>query len=471
MSKDILEKCNLNSSNANWRIVEDKTIEYVDKKTKIPMPLVCGYEKNYFNTKFHKKLIVNCDNLSEEDCRKSTNFCSFNGKCQFDPNNLPKTKAEIYNSNIVNPTKNEMKRITDNIYLNNIDPIKIMTGRGDNIEISIVEPDCKHQKDSIPNKNDKEGDVDWEKITNIDEVDEKIKEKILNYKYSCEKNIIYPEVNLIQYNHEYNNPTKSINELDKFINMNQDSQNDSDNSDRDNEGGKDIQGLMWNHKEHSSLLTDLQKNTKLRACIDEKLGIHKHEYYKNFIDKAQKPNFVIGDKELEFIKHAVNKFLSLRPEDIMECIKKLTYSDAVITKICKGDITLTIFETLGFVFEFIGIHINFNDQSETMVIELSDHIKPVLHKVITTSEYFEGKSCSGTSPITKNLKILYNSLFPKKYMPYAFFDYISKMFNGDWFKMFNDNIFGKVILLVFIAFIFSQMVKLFGNKCCETLQK
>jgi hypothetical protein len=43
------------------------------------------------------------------------------------------------------------------------------------------------------------------------------------------------------------------------------------------------------------------------------------------------------------------------------------------------------------------------------------------------------------------------------------------MFNGEWFKMFNQNIFGKVILLVFIAFIFSQMVKLFGRG--EVIQK
>jgi len=470
--KIVKKKCNSHSPNANWRIVKDKTIKYVDKKTKMPIPLVCSYEKNYFNTDFHRKLIVNCDNLSDEDCRKSTNFCSINNdKCQFDPKNLPKTKAEIYNSNIVNPTKDEMKRITDNIYLNNIDPKKIMTGRGDNIEISIVEPDCKHQKDSIPNKND-EGDVDWEKITNIDEVDEEIKEKILNYKYSCEKNITYPEVNLEQYNDEYNNPNKSINELDKFINMNLDSQNDSDKNDIDkNEGGKDIQGLIWDEPAYSSLLTDLQNNTILRTCIDDKLGIHKHEYYKIFMDKAKKTNFVIGDDDLKFIKHAVNKFISLRPEDIMECIEKLSNSDVVINKICKGDITLTMFETLGFVFEFIGIHIDFNDQSEKMVQELSEHIKPVLHKLITTSEYFEQISCNGqTSKITKNLKILYNSLFPRKSTSYAFLDYISKMFNGDWFKMFNNNIFGKVILLIFIAFIFSRMVDLFSDRG-EALQK
>ena len=246
----------------------------------------------------------------------------------------------------------------------------------------------------------------------------------------------------------------------------------NDKMDKDkNEGGKDIQGLQWHPEIYNSLLTELQNNTILRNCIDEKLGIHKHEYYKKFMSNVQEPNFVIGDDDLKFIKHAVNKFLSLRPEDIMECIEKLSNSNVVINKICKGDITLTMFETLGFVFEFIGIHIDFNDQSETMVKELSEHIKPVLHKVITTSEYFEGRSCNGqTSPITKNLKILYNSLFPKKSTPYAFFDYISKMFNGEWFKMFNQNIFGKVILLVFIAFIFSRMVDLFGNRV-EALQK
>ena len=471
MSKDILEKCNSNSSKADWRILEDKTIKYVDKETKIHMPLVCGYKDNYFNTKFHKKLIVNCDNLSDEDCSKDDNFCSFNGKCQFNEMNIPDKKAEIYNSNIVN-SKGEMKKITkrDSQILKNFDPKNVMTGRDDSkYNISIVEKNCKELKSGIEKHNSKIFDTDYV-FDELENMKAGVRHKLENHKYSCEKNIKYPEFSksdFKNYNREYNDPEN----LHFVKRVNQDSQNDSDNSDRDNEGGKDIQGLMWDHKEHSSLLTDLQKNTKLRACIDEKLGIHKHEYYKNFIDKAQKQNFVIGDKELEFIKHAVNKFLSLRPEDIMECIEKLTYSDAVITKICKGDITLTIFETLGFVFEFIGIHIDFNDQSEKMVIELSDHIKPVLHKVITTSEYFEGKSCSGTSPITKNLKILYNSLFPTKYTPYAFFDYISKMFNGDWFKMFNDSIFGKIILLVFIAFIFSQMVKLFGNKCCETLQK
>jgi hypothetical protein len=222
---------------------------------------------------------------------------------------------------------------------------------------------------------------------------------------------------------------------------------------------------------YNSLLTDLQKNKKLRKCIDEKLGIHKHEYYKKFMSNVQEPNFVLNDNDIEFIKHAVNKFLSLRPEDIQICLEILSYSEDLKNKICEGNITLTMFETLGFVFEFIGIHIDFKNQSEKMVTALSVHIKPVLHKVITTSEYFEQISCDGnTSPITKNLKILYNSLFPKKSTPYAFVDYISKMFNGEWFKMFNNNIFGKVILLIFIAFIFSQMVELFSNRG-EVIQK
>ena len=81
--KIVKKKCNSHSSKADWRILEDKTIKYVDKETKIPMPLVCSYKDNYFNTEFHKKLIVNCDNLSDEDCSKDDNFCSFNDKCQF----------------------------------------------------------------------------------------------------------------------------------------------------------------------------------------------------------------------------------------------------------------------------------------------------------------------------------------------------------------------------------------------------
>ena len=469
MDKDkiVKKKCNSHSSKADWRIVEDKTIEYVDKKTKMPMPLVCGYKDNYFKTEFHKKLIVKCDNLSDEDCSKDDNFCSIkNDKCQFNEMNIPDKKVEIYNSNIVN-SKGEMKKITkrDSQILKNFDPKNVMTGRDDSkYNISIVEQNCKELKSGIEKHNSKIFDTDYV-FDELENMKAGVRHKLENHKYSCEKNIRYPEFSksdFENYNREHNNP-KNLHFV-KRVNR--------DKMDKDkNEGGKDIQGLIWDEPAYSSLLTDLQNNTILRACIDDKLGIHKHEYYKIFMDKAKKTNFVIGDDDLKFIKHAVNKFISLRPEDIMECIEKLSNSDVVINKICKGDITLTMFETLGFVFEFIGIHIDFNDQSEEMVTELSEHIKPVLHKVITTSEYFEQISCNGqTSPITKNLKILYNSLFPRKSTPYAFFDYISKMFNGEWFKMFNNNIFGKVILLLFIAFIFSRMVDLFSNRG-EALQK
>ena len=469
MSKDILEKCNSNSSKADWRILEDKTIEYVDKETKIPMPLVCSYKDNYFNTKFHKKLIVNCDNLSDEDCSKDDNFCSINNdKCQFNEMNIPEKKAEIYNSNIVNPTKDEMKKITkrDSQILKNFDPKNVMTGRDDSkYNISIVEQNCKELKSGIEKHNSKIFDTDYV-FDELENMKAGVRHKLENHKYSCEKNIKYPEFSksdFENYNREYNDPQNL--HFVKRVNR--------DKIDKDkNEGGKDIQGLQWHPEIYNSLLTELQKNKKFRNCIDKKLDIHTHSYYKKFTKNIINPNFVLNENDIEFIKHAVNKFISLRPEDIQICLEYLSYGKVLKNKICEGNITLTMFETLGFVFEFIGIHIDFKNLSEKMVTELSVHIKPLLHKVITTSEYFEQISCNGqTSKITKNLKILYNSLFPKKSTPYAFFDYISKMFNGEWFKMFNQNIFGKVILLVFIAFIFSQMVKLFGNKCCETLQK
>ena len=228
-----------------------------------------------------------------------------------------------------------------------------------------------------------------------------------------------------------------------------------------NEGLKDIQGLQWHPEMYNSLLTELQQNKNFRNCIDDKLDIHSLEGYNDFMKDVKNKNFKIEEKHLNFIQSAFDKFISLPPYKIKDCLDKLEYNKVLNKNICEGEFTFTMMESIALFFEFIGVHIDLEDLDEESIVKLAPFIKKVLYKIITTSEYFEQTLCNGeTSQITKNLKTLYNKLFkidksteyPFKNMKFGFFDDFTKTF------------YGKVILMIFIAFIFAQIVKLFSNK-------
>ena len=123
---------------------------------------------------------------------------------------------------------------------------------------------------------------------------------------------------------------------------------------------------------------------------------------------------------------------------------------------------------------FFGIHINsdnVNDGNVEKVEHLVNRITPcvqrILRKILDMGEYIEGDHCDKISNTTRILKTFYNTLFhTRDPIKYPFSDYSIKW---KWFNDFNNPI-GKIILLVFVAFIFAQIVKLFTMKG-EVLQK
>ena len=232
---------------------------------------------------------------------------------------------------------------------------------------------------------------------------------------------------------------------------------------------KDLQGNNLYPNQYNSLLTQIQRNHKFRQCIDGKLGIKKLQHYKEFMDAVKNENFDISNPVyIKFIKDACNKFISLHPDDIKYCISELNLSEDKIevlkTKICDGDISFTMMETITLVFEFIGIHIDIKKLNRPSIEILTKYSKEVLYKVITTSEYFEELNCNGrASQITKNLKTMYDKLFnPRNCTKNS----LSPNIKWDWFGHFNNNVFTKVILLIFIGFIFAKIVELFSGKGC-----
>ena len=91
----------------------------------------------------------------------------------------------------------------------------------------------------------------------------------------------------------------------------------------------------------------------------------------------------------------------------------------------------------------------------------------IIQKTIDISEYYEKQKCNDElHKNTKLLKEIYSSLFTQSSMTV----HLPKLGFGDFFKDFDENIYTKIILLIFIAYTVTQFIKLFtvnfniGNK-------
>ena len=182
--------CDNIKETSDWRIVDDKTLQYVDTKTKLPLPLVCGYNENYFNKDFYKKLNVNCESKTSNNCESENNFCSLNNKnrCFFDETKIQElNKKDIYNNKIVNE-KDEMNRVTMDNILNDLNPEKVMTGRNDDFKVSIVKVNCSDQKSSLENSSLENSipNIEYllDNLDDIDDLGEDNKNIILNFQHN-----------------------------------------------------------------------------------------------------------------------------------------------------------------------------------------------------------------------------------------------------------------------------------------------
>jgi len=246
---------------------------------------------------------------------------------------------------------------------------------------------------------------------------------------------------------------------------------------KEREGLEDIQGLQWQPEIYNTLLTELQKNHIFRKCVDRKLGIKKHdEIMKDF----KKEHFTI-DKwkktHINYIKDKIHKFESLTESDIRECLNKLSFSNKLKNDICNGDITINMLEGFMIVLLFFDIHIdkeyinkpNGKENLDLLILEITPLVKNILRKIIDISETIESDVCpeNRVSYITDSLKKIYNNLFESSKTPITIFKNLD--ITSDFFKDFTKNIYVKIILLIFVAFIFAKIVDLFSNKNCSQI--
>ena len=436
-----INSCDKYINDINWRIKNDETIQYAYKGIKFPE--TCAYKPDYFSgQRFSKRLREPC-NKDTSPCENNNNFCSLNSKneCYFDINRVDvdfPNKIDRYNKNIVNSTKDEMKRITKgdnhNDLLKDFDPENVLSGRGENHTISIVKADCNSNTGG--NKN-----------ANIED-------------YTCEPGIIkYPEVNLAKYNNDYNTkklrfPKIEINNknMDKKQNM------------------TDINNNLLYPKSYRNLLTEFQQNNIFKRSLDKLMGMeyNEKEMMKDFMD----PKFTINNwtsEHIDFIENKLIKLNSLTPNEIKKVINNLNFSKELNDEICKGEHTLNLIQAFNIILEFFHIRVDLTELNDNgkknvdMSIEkLTPYIKKVLKQIIDLSMEYESELCDENSDVTESLQKIYNTMFKEVKPEITVFKNVDIM--PKFLDEFTTTFYGKLILMIFIAFIFSKLVDLFSNK-------
>ena len=240
----------------------------------------------------------------------------------------------------------------------------------------------------------------------------------------------------------------------------------------------------WDLENIETIYSSFKNNAIFKECINSKMTKNLNNKtnktnYDNFMKKIEDSNGNFLDDmddpdDIETIVNICKSFEELSSTDIMDCLKKIDIDPILKDKICDGTITIQSVDVLFIVLSFFGIHINsdnVNDGNvqkvEHLINSITPYVQKILRKILDMAEYIERNHCDKISNNTRILKTFYNKLFhTREPIKYPFSDYKIKF---DWFKEFNTPI-GKVILLVFVAFIFAQIVKLFTMRG-EALQK
>ena len=105
--------------------------------------------------------------------------------------------------------------------------------------------------------------------------------------------------------------------------------------------------------------------------------------------------------------------------------------------------------------------VSFNDSfggSENQLRFLLKYLPDIIQKIIDISEYYEGNKCNDElHKNTKLLKEIHSNLFLQNNMKID----LPSLGIGEFFKDFEENIYTKIILLIFIAYVVTQFIRLF----------
>lgn len=206
-------------------------------------------------------------------------------------------------------------------------------------------------------------------------------------------------------------------------------------------------------------------NKNFENCMNLLMKTEHNDPY--YLDKISKMTHLteLGDpnnsSELSYVESKIIKFLLIKPEEIGKCFD-LVY---ITEKLCNGGMSSSALELLGYILNLNTQTIddeNYDNNLKVISERLFKYVSEIISKIISIAEYYEKGKCNGE--IHKNtilLKKMYDNLSKTKNDKIIDIDFFSLDGIINFFKDFQDNIITKVILLIFIAFIVSQVLSLF----------
>ena len=162
-------------------------------------------------------------------------------------------------------------------------------------------------------------------------------------------------------------------------------------------------------------------------------------------------------EDLLYIEAKILKFLMIEPNEFEKCLDIVYLTD----EICKVGLTSNPTQMMGKFLKMNTDNVDdekYNDKMRIITNKLLKYLPNLIQKVIDISEYYEKQKCNGeVHKNTKLLKEIYSGLFTQNNMKVDLPDLGVSQF----FQDFEKNIYTKIILLIFIAYVVAQFIKLF----------
>ena len=215
-------------------------------------------------------------------------------------------------------------------------------------------------------------------------------------------------------------------------------------------------------EEFRSLSDILSDNYRFRNCIDEILytGDNDGDMI-NKIKTTELKNY--EDSDFEYISRKIDRLISIRPSDLDACFSLINNVDDYI---CQGVISTSVFNIVNMVVSLFGIKTDIykldeNPEDYENFKKLLDIVIPkvpvFIKRLLDLARHFETTKCGGKiTSTTLILEKINNDMISKKIdVNYNLFDNYKI---DSFFDDFTKNIYGKIVLLIFISFLISKIL-------------
>ena len=209
-----------------------------------------------------------------------------------------------------------------------------------------------------------------------------------------------------------------------------------------------------------SITRQYNSNKDFQKCIQTEFSSIQEdiENIKNYTNKSNKSNKIDFDTYLDSLVVVLKRIKEMSPYTIYNCMEIVLEVD----EICKGNMIKEYIQLLQLLFTYTNINISI-DENPDDYSKMIDRTYPLMKDIYKNLiEYTKSHpQCVGNSnDVVESYDKIYEKLFSKE-KPTIKYNLFSNVSISTFFSDFTNNIYGKIILLIFLSFIFAQIVKLF----------